>query len=471
MSTPDPALTEWVPLAVGGGGPVGPVGPAGPAGPTGPKGPTASSSTWTFSSVTGSANVPGTGVLRFDYNVSDVDNIFISKTNADGIDLSAMLAQIAYGQDLYVQEIDDPTRWVTLNVIGAVIDNPTHVKIPTFSQNPNSAGLNPRDGKAVVMVVTRATRLMGQRDLGGMAFASYKFSNVLTNDPPVGYFRFDNATQKNATKAWINGIALDGEDFNNGLTLPRPGKDRLMFQLASDPTNWNLYDIIDLAFPSSSVVEFLVRWVDGLYSMPNDKECMISIVRPTQPPMDHSGWKGIKGGLWVSAYPWADLSDAGVGLGGQGYLNLVRMKVDRPIVQGAFELVTVLASSNYRMCIYADDPASSTGGPGALLRESADISLATGAGIKTWTFTSLPAHTWYWVGVLNVGTTNPVTRMAFGQNPWSVGGDTPVSARTYVGGGWTWLAGAVTQAPATLSGVAVGLREARDTVATWWKTS
>ena len=66
MSTPDPANVEWVPLAVGGGGPVGPAGPAGPAGPQGPA---------------GSGGIPALAVIVSDFNQALVSGLYFTTYN------------------------------------------------------------------------------------------------------------------------------------------------------------------------------------------------------------------------------------------------------------------------------------------------------------------------------------------------------------------------------------------------------
>jgi hypothetical protein len=66
MSTPDPALTEWVPLAVGGGGPIGPVGPAGPAGPQGPP---------------GTGGIPALAGIVSDFNQALVSGLYFTTYN------------------------------------------------------------------------------------------------------------------------------------------------------------------------------------------------------------------------------------------------------------------------------------------------------------------------------------------------------------------------------------------------------
>ena len=451
MSTiPDPATTAWVPLAGGSGG----------AG--GSDEVTHQSFEGEYRFLSALAPPASNGDFAFSSAPATGGYIYVTKVDYQQEDLTAKLLQVFKGEVLYIENIENPNEWRSYWVTD-ILDSGTYWRFSVrIMRNYLSSYV---ESKRYRLVFSRNSELPTW-DYAADA------RKVLTLGITTTVPQWQNADYIMPNRLVDSGNNASPGYYADFNTLPNVnGWFQMNSTIANRPPG-STGEMWCIQYAPYDSLKRQEAW--ETFSSPSRRWERYQINSSTWTPWveltDNMGYKNTGSNLWVTAYPWADLSDAGVGLGGQGYLNLVRMKADRTITAGAFELAAVLTASKYRMCVYADN--QPTMGPGALLRESADIDCSTGAGIKQWTgFTALPANTWYWVGVFNPGTTNPTTRMAFGVNPWSPGGDLPVSGRTYVGGGWTWLAGAVTACPSTLVGVAPGLREARDTVATWWKVT
>ena len=84
---------------------------------------------WKFD--TGTTPTPASGDIRFDNATpASVTNLYVSETSDGGADLATVLALVSTGQKIYVQQEDDSTKFILVEVSGTPTDNGTDWTIP-----------------------------------------------------------------------------------------------------------------------------------------------------------------------------------------------------------------------------------------------------------------------------------------------------------------------------------------------------
>lgn len=106
----------------------GPPGPQGPPGPEGPPGPASVSLQYQFSA---STTEPPTGSqLRLDAEPPLATRMWARTSTVDGADATAVLSLVAAGSRLYLQDLDDSTRFARYKTTGAPVDKTDYFELP-----------------------------------------------------------------------------------------------------------------------------------------------------------------------------------------------------------------------------------------------------------------------------------------------------------------------------------------------------
>jgi hypothetical protein len=122
----------WVPLwegMEGGGGGTGPPGPQGPQGDPGPPGPPGASnaaytSTWSWTTKTTDAASRGqVGVNAATW--AAVTQVNVNEQNGNNADVSAFMARVKVGDEIYLQQKTDATRWGRYQITALPTDQGT----------------------------------------------------------------------------------------------------------------------------------------------------------------------------------------------------------------------------------------------------------------------------------------------------------------------------------------------------------
>ena len=82
---------------------------------------------------TTSVSDPGAGVMRFDNATPiNVTQLIFNTTSQEGLDVSNLLGNLSVGDQIYVKQSDDDTRYAFATVTGEAIDNTTHWQVPVL---------------------------------------------------------------------------------------------------------------------------------------------------------------------------------------------------------------------------------------------------------------------------------------------------------------------------------------------------
>jgi hypothetical protein len=118
----------------GGGGEPGPAGPQGPPGPQGEPGPPGAagmSAKFVYNDTT--TEPPSGSQLRMDNaDQTQATKLWIRDTSQDGVDVSVVLNFIEATDRLYIQDVDEQTRWQGYAATGPSIDKGDYYEVPVF---------------------------------------------------------------------------------------------------------------------------------------------------------------------------------------------------------------------------------------------------------------------------------------------------------------------------------------------------
>src|SRR5262245_15780133 len=108
---------------------------------------------WRFDATSTTMADPGSGKLRFNTATPSTSAaLAISKTTDPGTDASPVLASLANGDQLYIQDQGDATKWIRYGVTGASTNNTTWFQVPVSYRS--SAGTLPSNNTPLAVQFT-----------------------------------------------------------------------------------------------------------------------------------------------------------------------------------------------------------------------------------------------------------------------------------------------------------------------------
>src|SRR5262245_8274975 len=108
---------------------------------------------WRFDATSTTMADPGSGKLRVNNATpSSATLLAISKTTDPGTDASQLLASLANGDQLYIQDQGDATKWIRYGVTGASTNNTTWFQVPVSYRS--SAGTLPSNNTPLAVQFT-----------------------------------------------------------------------------------------------------------------------------------------------------------------------------------------------------------------------------------------------------------------------------------------------------------------------------
>lgn len=186
MSTPDPAVTEWVPLSgLLGGAPVDPA-----AGQF--------LGEWVFDPTTGTAVVPATGTMRHSGPAQGTGKLYVDETTIGAKNMSALFAQVEISARLYIESSISPLIWRLYAVLN-IVDKGTYYE---FQTKP----------------------IRGFPDISGafMTSGNYKMTILRDSPLPLWYTYSGNGMDRNILTV----------DYNSDSLIWRPIDEALPYRLA-----------------------------------------------------------------------------------------------------------------------------------------------------------------------------------------------------------------------------------------------